>query len=75
MIQRDFVPAYETLFASIHWMDPISMHLHSYNLRSMVSTLPLLSLIQSQEEAWETQLASLMSSCSDFLTPEDLSCR
>ena len=75
VIQHNFIPDYEALFASIHDTNPIFIHLHSYNLRSVVSSFPILSLIQSREEAWTTQLASLSNSRLDSVTPEDHSCR
>ena len=49
------------------------MHLHPHNLRSVVSSLPLLSPTQAQKEAWKMQFVSLSSSCLDFVTPEELS--
>ena len=73
MLQQDFVPDYEAIFASLHCADPISTSLLSHNLHSVVSTLPILSPRQSQEEKWQSQLAAITSARSDLITPEELS--
>ena len=73
MVQQDFVPDYEAIFASLYCADPISMNLLSHNLHSVVLSLPILSPRQSQEEKWQSQLAAITSARSDLITPEELS--
>ena len=50
MVNQHMAPDYEAIFALLHSVDPISMHLLSSNLHSVVSSLPTFLTQQAQEE-------------------------